>query len=116
VLVSYCGCRQVKIESPRQRISSDEGIRLWGAKMSSVFRGLTPEPFGSALNLLGAHPTAMATTLCLTIRAACGHWSPTDDLLLLRQVVGARFVYWHTSSDPSWQSLSSWLIRRIPHF
>jgi hypothetical protein len=41
-LVVYCGCRQVKIESPRQRISGDdEGIRLWGAKMSSVSGGLT---------------------------------------------------------------------------
>jgi hypothetical protein len=35
---------------------------LWGAKMSSVSRRLTPEPFGSALSLLGGPPTAMATT------------------------------------------------------
>jgi len=69
VLVVYCGCQQVKIESPRQRISGDdEGIRLWGAKMSSVSGGLTPEPFGSALSLLGVRPTAAATTSGLTIR------------------------------------------------
>jgi len=102
VLVGYCGCRQVKIESPRQRISSDEGMRLWGAEMSSLSGRLMPEPFGLATRLWGtARMIHLASTSCLTIRAACGHWSPTDDLLLLRQVVQARFVYWHTSSDPS---------------
>jgi hypothetical protein len=35
---------------------------LWGAKISSVSGGLTPEPFGSALSLLGLHPTATAAT------------------------------------------------------
>ncbi len=40
--------------------------------MSSVSRRLTPEPFGPALSLLGAHPSAVATTSCLTTRSqAC---------------------------------------------
>jgi hypothetical protein len=39
---------------------------------------------------------------------------PKGGLLLLRQVVGADFVYCHTSSDPAWRSLSCWLIGRIP--
>jgi hypothetical protein len=46
----------------------------------------------------------------------CRHRSRTGALLLLRQVVGARFVYWHTSSDPNWRSLSCQLRGRIPDF
>jgi hypothetical protein len=39
-----------------------------------------------------------------------------SDHLLLRQVVGARFVYWHRSSDHNWRSVSCWLIGGIPDF
>jgi len=34
-------------------------VGVWGAKVSPVSRRLTPEPFGSALSLLGARPTAL---------------------------------------------------------